>query len=435
MPASALAPATPSRAFRIPYLRWWIGGLLLIASILNYVDRQALSILAPTIQSELAISDVQYGNIVSWFLAAYTVAFLLSGRLVDLVGTRLGLALFVGWWSVANALTGLANSVASLGFFRFLLGLGEAGGYTTSPKVVAEWFPAKERGIAVGLYSVGGALGATIAPLLVIGLAAQFGWRSVFFVTGAFGVLFAVFWFWFFQRPQTHPRLADAERAHIFAGQESAAAIAAAPALSTMQAWQRIFRSPAIWALMFARLLTDPVWYFYQFWMAKYLHAERGFDQKELASMWLIFVAADIGFLISGFISAWFIKRGATPVHSRRRVLLFCAALVPAGALVPLMTTSPAVFAVSMVVVFAHAAWLTALTTYLVDLIPRTILGTAIGFIGAGSALGGIFMNQSVPWVIANYSYAPCFYAMIAVHPLALGLIYRFARQPVVLAA
>jgi ACS family hexuronate transporter-like MFS transporter len=427
------APADSPRTFRIPYLRWWIGGLLLIASILNYVDRQALSILAPTIQSELAITDAQYGNIVSLFLVAYVIAYLLSGRLVDLLGTRLSLALFVGWWSIANTLTGFANSVASLGFFRFLLGLGEAGGYTASPKVVAEWFPARERGIAVGLYSVGGALGATLAPLLVIGLAAQFGWRSVFFVTGIFGIFFASFWFWFFQRPQTHPRLSDAERAHIFAGQESAAAIAAAPTFSTMQAWQRIFRSPAIWALMFARLLTDPVWYFYQFWMAKYLHAERGFEQKELASLWLIFVAADIGFLLSGFISAWFIKRGATPVRSRRRVLMFCAALVPAGALVPLMPSSPAVFAVSMVVVFAHAAWLTALTTYLVDLIPRSVLGTAIGFIGAGSALGGIFMNQSVPWVIANFSYAPCFYAMIVVHPLAFALILGFAKKPVVI--
>ena len=156
---------------KIPRLRWWIGGLLFLASVLNYIDRQTLSLLAPVIQADLGLSDAHYGNIVSLFLAAYTLGYLFSGRIVDALGTRVSLALFVGWWSVANALTGFARSGFSLGGFRFLLGLGEAGGYTASPKVVAEWFPAKERGVAVGLYSVGGAVGATLAPILVIGLA------------------------------------------------------------------------------------------------------------------------------------------------------------------------------------------------------------------------------------------------------------------------
>ncbi|NQX02794.1 MFS transporter, partial [bacterium] len=365
----------------------------------------------------------------SAFLAAYTIAFLLSGRIADLLGTRVGLALFVGWWSLANALTGLARGAFSMGVFRFLLGLGEAGGYTTSPKVVAEWFPPKERGIAVGLYSVGGAVGATIAPLLVVGLASRFGWQAVFLVTGLMGFAFVALWLVLFRPLQSHPLLGEKERAHIL--RDRPPVIEALPKLSGRVVWGIIIRSPAVWVIMFGRLLTDPVWYFYQFWMPKYLHAERGFEQRELASMWVIFLAADVGFLISGFISAWFIKRGTAPGAARLRVMLFCAMLAPAGALVPFMSGSVMVFAVSMIVVFAHAAWLTSITTYAVDLIPARILGTAIGFMGAGSALGGIGMNQAVPWVVSHFSYNPCFYAMLAAHPIAFFLIHRFARKPV----
>ena len=171
---------------KIPHLRWWIAGMLFLASVLNYLDRQTLSILAPTIQKELTLSNTDYAFVVNLFLVAYTTATLLSGWVVDRLGVRVSLALFVGWWSIANMLTGLAKSPFSLGAFRFLLGLGEAGGYTASPKVVSQWFPPKDRGIAVGLYSVGGAIGATIAPVLVLTLAEHFGWRGAFIGQHAF---------------------------------------------------------------------------------------------------------------------------------------------------------------------------------------------------------------------------------------------------------
>lgn len=419
------SPARPT--FKIPHLRWHIGVLLLLASILNYVDRQTLSILAPTIQEDLGISDAQYGNVVSLFLAAYTIAFLVSGRIVDVLGTRLSMALFVGWWSIANALTGLAQGAASLGFFRFCLGLGEAGGYTTSPKVVAEWFPPKDRGVAVGLYSVGGAIGATLAPLIVIGLASRFGWQGAFYFTGALGLVFVAVWLLLFRRPHDHPMMRDSERALIPAIDEPVEGAPPPPGGAALA--RLILANPVVWALLVARLLTDPVWYFYQFWMPKYLHSVRGFDQQDLASMWLIFLAADVGFLASGFVSGWFIKRGASAPAARRMVLFGCAMLVPTAALVPLVTSNAAVFAVSMVVVLAHAAWLTSITTYAVDLIPRPILGTSFGLIGAGSALGGIAMNQAVPWVVANFSYSPCFFAMFVVHPLAFALVWLFTRR------
>lgn len=412
---------------KIPHLRWWIAGLLFLASILNYIDRQALSILAPTIQADLNLSDQQYATIVSFFLAAYTVAYLLSGRVVDALGSRLSLALFIGWWSLSNALTGLARGAFSLGALRFLLGLGEAGGYTASPKVVSEWFPAKDRGIAVGLYSMGGAVGATVAPILVITIASHYSWRGAFVITGLLGLAFVALWLVLYRSPEKHPWLTDGERELILAGRDEAKDNAPKP--SEKQLWKNILSSRAAWALMGARMLTDPLWYFYLFWLPKYLHSVRGLEQRELTGMWKIFVAADVGFLLAGFVAGWLIKGGMDVRVARRRVMMTCACLTPVSFLVPLVSGTGWVFALAMVVALAHTAWLTSISSYVVDLIPKSILGTGFGFIAAGSALGGIFMNQAVGWAVGHFSYTPCFYAMAVVHPLAFWLVWRFTRR------
>jgi ACS family hexuronate transporter-like MFS transporter len=180
---------------------------------------------------------------------------------------------------------------------------------------------------------------------------------------------------------------------------------------------------------MGARLLTDPVWYFFQFWMPKYLHSIRGFTQQDLASMWLIFVAADIGFIVSGVFAGMLIKRGWRPRPARLRVMLGCAVLVPLAPLIAIASTSAGVFAISMIVVLAHTAWLASISTYVVDFVPKQILGTAFGFIAAGSAVGGILMNQAVVWTISHWSYHYCFYAMVVLHPLALLLLARFTKR------
>lgn len=414
-------------ARKIPHLRWWIAGLLFLASILNYIDRQALSLLAPTIQADLGLSDTQYGHVVSLFLVAYTIAYLVAGRVVETLGTRASLALFVGWWSVANMLTGFAKSVVSLGAFRFLLGLGEAGGYVASPKVVSQWFPPKDRGIAVGIYSVGSAVGATLAPLLVLALSDRFGWRGAFVATGALGLGFVAIWLTLFRLPHEHPRLGADERALI--EQDCATAEAIEPAIPEGTRWKTVLGSPAVWALMLARLLTDPVWYFFQFWMPKYLHSARGFEQRELAHLWLIYLAADVGFLGGGFLSAHLIKGGADARAARLRTMAVCAVLVPLASLIAFAPGSGSVFAFAMLAVLAHTAWLTNLSTYIVDLVPKSILATAFGLIAAGSAAGGILMNEAVAWTVTRFSYDYCFYAMVALHPLAFAILWRFARR------
>lgn len=414
---------------KIPHLRWLIAIALLLAAVLNYIDRSVLGLLAKTIQDDLHISDRQYASAINCFLLAYTIAYLLSGRVVDKLGVRVSLAIFVGWWSISNALTGLAQSIRSLSVFRFMLGLGEAGAFTASPKAVAEWFPPSERGIAVGLYSIGSAIGATIAPLLVAHIAINYGWRWVFAVSPVFGAIWLVLWLWLYRPPAGHPRITEKERAYLEANLAPAIPAAEPGKESELALWGSVFQSPYVWRLMMARLLTDPVWYFFQFWMPKYLQSSRGLDQKGVAIMWMIFLAADAGFLLSGFLSGRLIKRGCPAPGARLRIMLMSACLVPASFFIPGVPGLGAAIALGMLIAFAHTCWLSNLTSLVVDIVPGRILGTAFGVIACGSTLGGIFMNQLVAWFVENRSYNGCFYVMAFLHPLALLIIWSLRKR------
>jgi ACS family hexuronate transporter-like MFS transporter len=424
---------------KIPHLRWWIAGMLFLASVLNYLDRQTLSILAPTIQQELSLTDQDYALVVNLFLVAYTVATLLSGRVVDRLGVRVSLALFVGWWSVANLLTGFARSIVSLGIYRFLLGLGEAGNWTAAPKAVSDWFPARERGIAIGIYTLGATIGATIAPILIVGIASRYGWQMAFVVTGVAGLVWLVPWLWLYRRPAEHPRLTDQERTHLGLPSPEAAAAPQRAADSALhpqaaaaekpEGWLVVLRRREVWLLMFTRLLTDPVWYFYQFWFAKYLYGERGVSQLGLSITFVIFLAADFGALGGGWFSGQLIKRRHSPPASRLWIMAAAACLMPLSALVPQVTTVNVVLALGMVVVFAHMTWLINLSSLVVDLIPQRSLATTFGVIAAGSSLGGMVMNWAVGRLVTHASYGPAFVVMACVHPLAILLVWRLRRN------
>lgn len=408
---------------KIPHLRWWIVSLIFLASVLNYIDRQTLSILAPTIQKELKLTNEDYASVINIFLVAYTVATLISGKIVDRLGVRVSLALFVGWWSVANILTGFARSVGSLGIFRGLLGLGEAGNWTAAPKAVSEWFPAKERGIAIGIYTLGATLGATIAPLLIVALASWHSWQAAFVVTGCAGLLWLVPWLWLYRRPQEHPRITDAERAMLAA--DAARAPDAGAAGEGWGKWWQLFGRREIWLLIFGRMLTDPVWYFFQFWFAKYLYDGRGLDQKQLSITWVVFLAADIGVLGGGWLSGLLIKRQQAPATSRLWVMLGCALLVPLAATIPFVDSIWLVLAVGMLAVLAHMAWLVNLSALVVDIVPKASVGFAFGIVATGSSLGGLMMNKAVGALVTDLSYAPAFHFMALLHPLAWVLLWQ----------
>jgi ACS family hexuronate transporter-like MFS transporter len=432
--AAEVDPFRRSR-LRIPGLRWIIAVALLLAAMLNYIDRVVLGLLAPTVQKELGISDDQYANITSWFLVAYTISYLVSGRLVDKVGTRLSMAFFVAFWSVANAATALASSAMSLGVCRFFLGLAEAGGFTASPKAVSEWFSARERGIAVGMYSIGGSIGATVAPFIVLGIAGAWHWQAAFVVTGLLGLVWVVPWLWLYRLPERHPHITESELAQ--APKAVNGASIAEPIESEWQMWLAVFRRSDVWLLMVARMLTDPVWYFFQFWMPKYLNTVREVKQEELGVVWVIFLAADIGFLAGGFISGQLIRRGKSAPAGRLYTMLLSACLIPLAPLIALAPSVSVALGIAMIVVLAHCAWLSNISTLVVDILPRNRLATAFGVIAAGSALGGIFMNQLVAYLIHSYSYNHCFYIMAFVHPaawlmlFASGLVKRSDRDTV----
>lgn len=407
---------------RIPHFRWCIITLVFLAAVLNYVDRQTLSTLAPSIQHDLGMNDRDYANVVNLFLVAYTIAYLISGRIVDLLGTRVGTIVFVAWWSVSNMLTAAAQGVASLGVYRGLLGLGEAGIWPAASKVVSEWFPARERALAIGLYTMGATVGATVAPYVVIRLA-QYryeeklpwlahtlgngtGWRVAFILTGAAGLLWLIPWTALYRLPAQSSRVTAEELSLIEQAQaEEARKVAEERASADVEppwTWRKIFSTKIVWMLILGRLITDPVWYFYQFWFPKYLHAERGLNQEQIKITWIIYAAAGAGSLVGGWLSGVLVKRGSVPARSRLWVMLGCACLLPVSPLISMVTGLPLALTFAIVAVFASLAWLINLSSLVVDLVPKNSLGTVFSVVGTGSTLGGLMMNTIVAAMVTG---------------------------------
>ncbi len=418
---------------KIPGLRWWIVVLLFLAAVLNYVDRQTLSALAPTIQADLGMDDRDYANIVNIFLVAYTIAYLLSGKVADRMGTRASMVLFVAWWSAANMLTAAVVGLRSLGACRFLLGLGEAGVWPAASKAVGEWFPPRERAFAIGLYTMGATVGATVAPYIVIPLASfpyaerlplldswfggGTGWRMAFLLTGAMGVAWLLPWLALYRAPRENRFLRDEERRLIDEAAE-ASADAGAP-----WSWGRVLTSRVVWLLLIGRLITDPVWYFYQFWFPKYLNSERGLSQEALTITWIVYAAAGAGSLMGGWLSGRLVQRGAAPPAARLWVMLGCACLLPLSPLITRVEGTGAAMALTVVVVFASLAWLINLGSLVVDLVPGHSLGTVFGVVATGSTIGGIFMNMLVAAMVSGPSAKAAGFLDVAARFVAGGLL------------
>jgi ACS family hexuronate transporter-like MFS transporter len=389
-------------------IRWAILALLFASTVLNYVDRQTLSIMAPLVQRDLHIDDIGYAQIVQFFLIAYTLAYLVAGWVTDKLGTRLSLALFVGWWSLANMATGLVRSAGQLGGTRALLGLGEAGNYTAGPKAVAEHFPESERGFAFGAYTAGAMVGATIAPPMIGFLALTYGWRSAFVGTGALGLVWLVAWLLIYPR-----RARDA---------------ASEPPTPTP--WRAILRERPIWGFALSRLIADPVWYFYLFWFPKYLIDQRGLSLAAVAGIaWVVYLAADVGSVGGGLLSGWMIKRGVSAPNSRLIACAMAATLTPFGMLIATGIGVNWTLAIAALVGFGHLVFQINLGTLVVDLYPKRVVATVFGFIAAGSGLGGIFSTKLIGQFAASGHYATIFLLMGALHPIATLLAWAVLRS------
>ena len=396
--------------------RWVIAVLLGLATAINYLDRQSLPVAISEIQKSISISDLQYSQLQMLFLISYALMYIGGGKLIDTLGTRIGYIIIICWWSFANLLHGLVNSFFGLGVARFLLGFGEGGGFPASAKVVSEWFPAKERSTAFGIFNTGSSLGAVIAPPLIALIIAGFSWRWVFFITGALGFIWAIIWFFIYQKPDKSKALTTDERRYLSENLE-------APETTTKISWISLFTYRNVWGLVIAKFLSDAAWYFYIFWLPKYLGDMRGLDIQEIGYYaWIPYAAAGGGSFLGGWFSSFLLKKGYSLNYSRKLSLALAAIMMPAALFI---TGSPLNLAIVFfcLAMFGHQAFSTLMQTLTADLFPSSIVGSVAGLVGAAGSLGGVAFNFLVGILLTEFSYGPVFVIAGLLHPLAFLII------------
>lgn len=406
----------------IKNFRWWIAGLLGLATAINYLDRQSLPVAISEIQKTIPISDLEYSQLQVLFLISYSLMYVGGGKLIDVLGTRVGYIIIICWWSFANLLHGLVNSFLGLGFARFLLGLGEGGGFPASAKVVAEWFPVKERSIAFGIFNTGSSLGAVIAPPLIALIIVGFSWRWVFFITGALGFIWAILWYRVYQKPAKSTFLRENERDYILSNLKE-------PIQKVKVPWLKLFTFRKVWGLVLAKFLSDAAWYFYIFWLPKYLGDIRDLDIQEIGYYaWIPYAAAGGGSFLGGWASSFLLRRNFSLDFSRKVALGIAALMMPAALLI---TGSPLNLAIVFfcMAMFGHQAFSTLMQTLTADMFPSSIVGSVAGLVGAAGSLGGVAFNVVVGLLLTHYNYSPVFIVAGILHPLAFLVIMVLIRK------
>lgn len=403
----------PDRTSTAHPLRWWLCGLLFVATGLSFLDRQVLSNLAPQITAELQINDEQYSHVTNAFLVSYAVMFLVGGRLLDAVGTRLGLALAVGVWSLASALHAVVRSGGQLAGGRFLLGVGEGACFPGAAKGVAEWFGPRERALAMGLAIGGSSLGSMVAPPLSVRLSHYVGWRGVFLATGLIGATWVLAWWWLTR--------GTVKRDDAPANRQSPRGAAEKPRAERLGT---LAGRLDVWGLGLMRFLVDPVFYFYMFWIPKYLHAERGLALDRIGDLaWIPYLALGISNVAGGWASDLLIRAGLPVFHARRWVMALAALLTMASGLAGLAGTAEMAVAMMAVLMFAHGFWITNYITIISERFPKGAVGTVTGFSGAVGTVGGMLANTAIGLVVTRYSYGPVWLASGILYPLAFVVL------------
>ena len=411
--------SVPAYKHPIKHLRWYIAILLCLASALNYLDRQTLSVLIGTIKEELHLNNASYGTINAWFLVSYGVMYAVSGRVIDIIGTRRGFAVFVCGWSVANMLHVFAATVGQFSFFRLLLGVFEPGSFTGGVRAVSEWFPMKDRALAIGIFNAGTAVGSMAAAPIVSLIAVQWGWRSAFLVTGALGFVWVAAWWVLFKLPKDHPRLSEEERQLILADQGEATATTERPAPLL-----RLLAMRETWGCVLVRALTDPISYFLLFWIPLYFQKRHGFDLKQLGMfVWIPFAMAALGSVCSGAIPRFLIGRGWELDKARKTTM----AVMTGGMLICcLLTTQVSNAGLAMAQVatmtFCHAGW--GNITLPAEVFPKNAVGTITGLGGTLGSWMGALSQLYIGGVVDALGFAPIFIACAVLYPLALLLVF-----------
>ncbi|MEM7374247.1 MAG: MFS transporter [Bacteroidota bacterium] len=410
---------------KIKHFRWWIVGLIALATAINYLDRQNLPVAIVEIRKAFPISDSQYGFINSLFLLAYGTMYAVGGRLLDKLGSRVGYAVMIIWWSLANMIHGLISSVMGLGIARFLLGMGEGGGFPGSAKVVSEWFPAKERAMAFGIFNTGSSVGGAIAPPVIAFLILTFDWRWAFIITGLIGIVWAVIWLLVYAKPKQSKFVTEEEKTYVeeeLASQDQASSSEHIP-------WLSLFKYRKIRGLLTIKFLTDGAWYFFIFWLPKYLADVRGLDIKEIgAYAWIPFVFAGAGSFLGGWFSSYLIKRGTSLDWARKIPMGIAAALLPLSLLITQASLGTALIFFGLAM-FGHQCWSTLIQTMVADMYPSRMVGSVAGLMGAFGTYGAMLFSLGIGFLIEQTGYGPAFGLSGILHPLGFVLIFVMIQK------
>ena len=429
-----MAPAGQPNVIKprvIPSLRWWIASLLFASTVINYIDRQTLSVLAPYLKVEHHWTNTDYANIVIAFRVAYSLGMALCGRFVDRVGTRRGLTFTVVWYSVVSMLTSLATGFRSFAGFRFLLGAGESANWPAATKAVSEWFPRRERGLATAFFDSGSSVGGAIAPFIVLWIYFRWGWRPAFMIPGVLGFIWLVVWRRFYYPPETHPRIGAAELEMIMADRESDSQTAP----NERPRWADLLKLPQTWGTIVARTLTDPVWFFVTDWFPIYLVAKGIELRSGLIAVWIPFVAADAGNFFSGWLSGYLVRRGWSLGAARKALVIFGG--IGVTLLIPTIFTTNLYWLAFLfgLATFAYAAFSTMANVLPSDLYHSDSVASVSGMGGAGAGIGTIVAFKLIGYfsdarqAAATHSFDPIVIAAGLVPFVGMILVLLLVRN------
>ena len=387
--ASSIVPPTKPTSNRY---RWTICALLFFATTINYIDRQVIGLLAPMLKHDIGFNDIDYGYIVTAFQAAYAIGLLLFGRFMDKVGTKIGYLVTMVIWSFAAMGHALATTAFEFGFARFTLGLGESGNFPAAIKSTAEWFPKKERALATGLFNSGANIGAVVAPILVPWITLTWGWQEAFIFTGLLGFIWLVFWIWKYEIPEKHKKVSKEELAYINSDPPEDELVKIP--------WLKLLKYRQTWAFIIGKFLTDPIWWFYLYWLPLFLNHRYGLDLAHIGlPLVVIYTMTSIGSIGGGWLSGVFIKRGWTINKGRKTVMLICAILI-----VPIVfaSTVPEWWAVFLIGLAAasHQGWSANIFTTASDMFPKKAVGSVVGMGGMAGSIGGMLIATAAGFII-----------------------------------
>lgn len=400
--------------------RWWILTLLFFITTINYLDRIVLSVLIPVIRQDLHITTEHYSYVTGTFQLAYTIGFIFMGRLIDRYGTRLGYSVAIAFWSAAAMLHAFVRSTVSLAFWRAMLGFGESGNFPAAIKAVTEWFPKKDRALATGLFNAGTNVASMVGPPIFVWMNANFGWRASFAITGGLGFIWLILWVLLYRLPEMHPHVNQAELDYIHSdGPESKT--------QSKMGWGAVLRYKQTFAFALAKFLTDPVWWFYLFWLPPYLYDVRKFNLEEIAwALPAIYLMADFGSVMGGWLSGHFIRIGWTNARARKVTMALSACLMPIAATAVLVPNAVVVVLLMSLATAGHQAWSANLYTTTTDVFPKRAVASVTGIGGCAGGLGGVIISSLVPgFVIAHFGYKPVFLMMGVLHLSALVIVHK----------